>query len=340
MATPISEKNTKSEIIAAYNEALAKIKELKTPDRKVEKKKEEETKIVETAVGLNTDKIITGMSNIKLEVINSLDDLGEKLIAEFRKLTEVQKAIEIENNNLQELYEIKSETDSLAALLASQKERKENYEKEMSEKREAFESEMNAKRQQWKQEQENHESLKNERDIQLKKDRKREEDEYNYNLQLSRKKDTDAYQEEKSKLEKELTEKKIKFDKELAERETEVASKEKEFNELKLKTENFPKELQKAISDTEKAITEKFEFKYTHEMALIQKETEGERNLNKQTIQSLEKKIKELEEQIKQLTAKSNEASQQVQTIAIKAIEGASAVRAFNVSYDKIQEVK
>jgi len=340
MAAPISEKNTKSEIIAAYNEALSKIKELKTPDRKIEKKKEEEIKTVETAAGFDTDKIITGISSIKLDVINSLDDLGKKLIAEYRKLTDIQNAIEIENNNLLELYQIKSETDSLAALLASQKDKKENYEKEMGEKREAFESEMNLKRQQWKLEQENHEYQKNERDQQVKKDRKREEEEYNYNLQLARKKDADNYAETKSALEKELSDRKIKFDKELSERDSLISSREKEYNELKLKTENFPAELQRAITNTEKSITEKFEFKYKHEMALLQKETEGERNLNKQTIESLEKKIKELEEQIKQLTAKSNEASQQVQTIAIKAIEGASAARAFNVSYDKNQDAK
>lgn len=340
MATPISEKNTKSEIIAAYNDALAKIKELKTPDRKIEKKKEDEAKIVETAAELSVDKIITGIGGIKLEVINALDDLGEKLIIEFKKLIDVQKGIEVENNNLREIYEIKAETDSLAALLASQKEKKENYDKDMSDKRDSFESEINSKRLLWKQEQEIHDLQKNERDTQLKKDRKREEEEYSYNLQLIRKKDADGYAGEKAKLDKELAEKKINFDKELAKREAEITSKEKEFNELKLKSENFPKELQKAIADTEKAVTEKFEFRYKHEMALIQKGTEGERNLNKQTIQSLEKKIGELEEQIKQLTTKSNEASQQVQTIAIKAIEGASAVRAFNSSHDKSQEAK
>jgi len=57
------------------------------------------------------------------------------------------------------------------------------------------------------------------------------------------------------------------------------------------------------------------------------KEVEGERKLNQQIIAALEKKIKEQEELIHQLTEKANEAGRQVQDIAIKAIEGASMQR-------------
>lgn len=340
MAAPITEKSTKNDILAAYNEALAKIKELKTQDRKVEKKKEEETKLVESSSDQSVDKIINGISSVKLEVLNALDDLGEKLVSEFRKFTDIRKAIEIERTNLEELYEIKSNADSLSALLYAQKEKKDNFDKEISDKREAFETEMNIKRQQWKLEQENHEAQKNERDILLKKERKREEEEYNYNLQLTRKKEMDSYLEEKERLEKELLDKKTNFEKELAEREAATAMKEKEFSELQAKAAKFPQDLEKAIADTERMVTERLEFKYTHQIELTQKEIEGERNLNKQTIASLEKKIKEQEEQIKQLSAKSNEASLQVQTIAIKAIEGASTARIYNPPYEKNQEGK
>lgn len=45
-------------------------------------------------------------------------------------------------------------------------------------------------------------------------------------------------------------------------------------------SELFPKELEKAVKDTEKTETERIEFKLKHEMQLIQKETEGEQKLH------------------------------------------------------------
>jgi hypothetical protein len=174
--------------------------------------------------------------------------------------------------------------------------------------------------------------------VQLKKERQREDEEYNYNLKLNRKKDSDKYSEEKSLLEKELIDKRAIFEKELNDRESVIEAKEKELAALTLRVEQFPKELETALKENEKFIVERIEFKYKHQMEITQKEIEGERNLNKQLVQSLENKIKEQAEHIKQLTQKVNESGQQVQTIAIKAIEGASTQRIFSSNYEKVSE--
>jgi len=52
-----------------------------------------------------------------------------------------------------------------------------------------------------KQQEETAEKLKEEADA-VKKNRQREEEDYQYNLKLTRKKETDLYEEKKSKLEK------------------------------------------------------------------------------------------------------------------------------------------
>ena len=53
----------------------------------------------------------------------------------------------------------------------------------------------------------------------------------------------------------------------------------------------------------------------------------GVRGLATQAVEALQSKIREQEELIRQLTQKADESVQQVQTIAVKAIEGASAQR-------------
>ncbi|MGA1825855.1 MAG: hypothetical protein ACMUIP_14465, partial [bacterium] len=258
---------------------------------------------------------------------------------------------------LEELYEIKVNTDSLAALLLAQKEKKMAFENEMEQKKitfdtemekktRDFETEMNDKKAQWKKEQEAFELARKEREIQIKKERQREEEEYIYNLNLTRKKDTDVYEAKKASLEKELKDKKESVekelnekrslaDKDLSDREAAILSKEKEFEELHSRVEGFPKQLEKGIKDAEKAIMEKLELKYSHESALMKKEIEGERKLFQQTIEALEAKIKTQNALIEQLTQKTNLAGQQVQDIAIKAIEGAAAQRIFTTSYER-----
>lgn len=68
MADTVSEKNTKSQILEAYNEAMKLLKESKQEDRKTEKKKEEEIGIVKRASGNSVDKIINAISGVKIQV--------------------------------------------------------------------------------------------------------------------------------------------------------------------------------------------------------------------------------------------------------------------------------
>lgn len=117
------------------------------------------------------------------------------------------------------------------------------------------------------------------------------------------------------------------MEKELTEREAAVSSREKELDDLRSRVEGFPKELEKAAKETEKSVTERVEFKYKFQTELAAKEAEGEKRLNMQIIADLERKIKEQEEQIRQLSQKAGDSIQQVQTIALKAIEGAAAQR-------------
>ena len=231
--TEVSGKSTKNEILRAYNELLTKIKEKKPLDRQEEGKKEKEIKLVKEASQNSTEKIVKGLAEIKLEIGGALDTLEERLVKEFKKLTELQQAIEIEQKDLENIHEIKVCADGLAALLQAQREKRLQFDGEMEEKKNAFETEMTQKRLQWKKEQDDFELSRKEKDLRLKKEREREEEEYTYALQLKRKKDNDVYEAKKSTLEKELNEKRATVERELSDREAFLSSKEKELEDLK-----------------------------------------------------------------------------------------------------------
>jgi len=327
MTKTISEKNTKTEIIEAYNEVLAKLKEQKAVNQQTVKKETEVKESLKEASANSIDDIVRNLAGLKVQIVKTIDDLEEKMIAEYRKFSGLQQAATEEARILDELYGVQAEADSLAALVQAQKEKKAAFEAQMEQTKTSFDEDMSEKRQYWKKEQEEFDLAKKERDAQLKKDRLREEEEYSYNLQLARKKDADEYEATKTALEKELSTKKSAFEKDWSEREVVLSSREEELSELRDKIAVFPKELEKAIKDTEKTVTERIEFKFKHEMQLIQKETEGEQKLHEQAVEALQSKIREQEELIRQLTQKADESVQQVQTIAVKAIEGASAQR-------------
>ncbi|MGA1844001.1 MAG: hypothetical protein ACMUIS_05510 [bacterium] len=334
----ISGKSTKSEILQAYHEVLERLQRDQVPDRQAERKQAEEKRLVREASQHSVERIVKGLAQIKLEIGGALDNLEERLIAEFKKLSDLQQAIEIGRRTLEEIHDITVNADSLAALLQAQKEKNAQFAKEMEEKRNAFDAELGQKRLEWRREQEAHEQSVKERDARLKKEREREEEEYAYSLQLKRKKEHDAYEAKKAALDKELAEKRATVDRELSDREAALSAREKEYEELKATVTQFPERMQKAIQDTEKSVTEKLDSRYRHEAALAAKEIEGERRLHAQIVSGLEAKIKEQETYIRQLTQKSDDAGKQVQNIAIKAIEGASAQRLLSKHFEVAKE--
>ena len=94
--------------------------------------------------------------------------------------------------------------------------------------------------------------------------------------------------------------------------------------------ELFPEKLEAAVKQAEAGVKEELEREFNYKTELTSQEYAGEKKLNLQTISSLKEKIKEQEEIIYQLTQKANTAGDQVQAIAIKAIEGASVSRCYS----------
>jgi hypothetical protein len=343
METEISTKNTKNEILAAYEELLAKVQNQKSDQPKLIQEETRKKEVIAKASENSVEGIVNGIASLKLGLAKELDKLSEQLIAEYKKLADIQSAIQLEKKNLEDLYEVTANADSLAAMLLAQKEKKVVFETEMAQRKadleeklktdkalfdekmavekENFESAMKAKKELWQTDQQKWTEQQKELKETTEKQRKREEEEYLYNLKLTRKKETDTYEEKKARLEKELADKKAAFEKEISEREAKLVAAEAELNELRKKAETFPKDLEKAVAAAEKAVTEKLTTKYDFEKQLTARQTEGEIKLKEQTINTLQAKIKDLETFNKELSGKANVAEANVKDIAIKAIE-------------------
>jgi hypothetical protein len=327
MEKKISPTSTKTEILKAYNELLDKIQESRQDNPKAEQEKKIKEATVAAAVDLNDEKIIGQISALKLAVNSTLDKIEDDLASEYQKLLNIRKAITIEDERLKDFYQINAGADSLTAILAAQKAKKEDFEAEMAARKAALEEEIKAMTLANEKEIKQWEEARKESEELLKKKRSREEEEYQYNLKLARKKDNDQYEQKKASLEKEITEKKIAFENEYAIREKAIAEAEKELTELRLKAEKIPSDLEKAVQTSVKETTAQLEKEHKFEKQLLLKDHDSEIKLKAQQIESLMLRIKDLENQLKQAYAKAENAESNTKEITLKAIQSSGQIK-------------
>ena len=327
MEKKVSPTSTKSEILNAYNDLVKKIQESKQENPKAEQEKKVKETTVENAAKLNDEEIIGAISALKLSLNSKLDKIEDDLTTERQKLAKIREAIAFEDQRLKDLYQINAGADSLAAILAAQKEKKEEFEREMADRKSELEEEIKQVKLTHDKETKLWEEKRKEAEEVLKKQRTREEEEYKYNLQLARKKDKDEYEQKKAALEKELIQKMESFESGIKVREQTVVAAEKELAELRARAENFPSELEKAVQNAVKETTAQLEKEFKYERQLLLKDHEGEIKLKSQQIESLMAKIKDLEVQLKQAYGKAESAENNSKEITLKAIQSSGQIK-------------
>ena len=322
----VSNSSTKAQILEAYESVLKKLEEKSTDNPKEVQQRKEAVKTVEAARKNTEDSILSEITLLKGRFVESLDKIQENLVGEYKKLSDIQAAIAIEQKSLQDLYGLTANADSLAAIFLAQKENKELFEQGMKATREKFEFEMAETKLKWeKEKKELTEQLKEEQAT-SQKNRKREEDEYRYTTQQLRKKEADDYELKKMHLEAELKNKQLHFEKEFAEREKSIVEKEKEVIELRKIVDNLPKELEKAVQSAKSELETRLKTEFNYEKTLLAKENQGLIQLKDLQITTLENKVKEIESQMKLLGQKAETSEKSVKDIAIKAIESSSRI--------------
>ena len=194
----------------------------------------------------------------------------------------------------------------------------------MTQEREELEGEMNTRRGAWELEKKAHEAELKERDATEKKARDREREDFTYAFKRDQQAIKDKLNDEKTALEKEIKIKRETADKELADREKAISERERELAELRGKAAAFPKELENAVNQAVKEVSDRIRLEAKNRDDLARKEFEGERNVLVAKNESLEKFAKDLNAANLKLAQQLEAAYQKVQDIAEKTVEGTS----------------
>ncbi len=345
-----TDKNTKAEILQAYEELLKEQAALKTqleqkPTEKPSASKEQpkpepktEPKIAmtqTTTIQQKMNNTIQSLANIQLGFGSAANELSEQLTTKAAKLAEIQQVVSEEVAQLSELHNLEVSEDILDILIQTYEDNEKAYQEEYSQRYEVLSQELLELNNNWQKEQEEHQRNIKERNENLNRTRQRDAAEYKYDLELQRKLTNDEYAQEQKLLNNQLEEEKQTTEKQWNEREKIIADREKEFAELKAKVEAFPKDKETAI----KKATEEGKGIATYQAKvksdLYGKEVEGQKRFYEQRLQSLEQTITNQQTRLENLSRQLESALRQVQDLAVKAIEGSSNVN----SYQAMKEI-
>ncbi|MBD2302678.1 MULTISPECIES: hypothetical protein [Nostocales] len=325
--TSVAVKDSKQQLIQAFQQILAEQKKLEskiaTKQEEAEKAKNQE--ILTAASTYTVDSIVKGLADLQLEFGSIVTSLSEKLAKENSKLDELNRAIEIATQNLQELQRIRIVADTLDILTQEHQEKLKTLEQDTASKQESIEKEIALKRKEWQKEQSEYEEAITAYNDTTNKERQREQEEYQYKLETTRKLNTDAYEAKKRTSERDIQEKTQEKEKDWTEREKVLSSNQALFKEYQQKVAAFPTELEEAVKKAREEAIKETSQKAKIEADLFEKEWESTKQSYELKIQSLEQTITKQTEQIESISTQLQATLKQAQDLAMRAFGNSAA---------------
>jgi hypothetical protein len=274
-----------------------------------------EKEVLESVADLSLDAVSSNITTTQVEVQQTLAGVTAKLVEQLQVLRNIEEAIRLKVEEMNQLRGIEVASTTLDEL----------------------EAEIAAKRQAWEIEEASHKRQAAEVLAQLRKERVREEEEYQYKLSQDHQKQQDALAALMAKEEKEHREKLEKLQKEWAEHEAELKKREQELTELRAFKEAAPEMIRKAENAAGIVAGNSVKKEYEQKMALAAKDMELEKRLSEQKIVALEQTIAKQQAQIDDLKRQVEQAQRDVKEISSKALDSASG-RATTEALQRLME--
>lgn len=327
----ISAANTKKEMLEAYQRLKTQIAAQADAELKPEKAKKEkaEKEIMEVADSVSPENVIQRINALKVEIGKALTDISAKLEGETERYSKVKQAIATKHAELEEIFEIERSAHSLAALLESQKQKRQEFEQEMELQKKILEEEIQVAKAEWQSEIRQHEESMKQKKQKDETAWQREKEEHTYLFNREKEQKTQELKDAIASLEKELDAKREDVEKEIAEKENEllnrdvaVTERERAVSELQKRVDGFPAEMDAAVSKAIKEAVDRMKAEAKSREELLIKGFEGEKNVLTTKIESLEKIVATQSKQIENLTRQLDNAYGKVQDIAVQAVSG------------------
>ena len=316
-------RDSKDSICTAFNQLLNQYQksESKIATKEEEAEKAKNQQLLSKTLDYTVDNIINGMASLQLSFGSVVNKLADNLTVESNKLDELQKAIAVEKEHLEQLNQVRLVADALYILNQEHQEKIISLKTRTAAQKEAIEKEIALNRKQWRKEQAEFETRVQEAQELLVKQREEEQADYQYELERQRTIESDEYEENKRLQERELAEKEAINNKEWSEREKYLADNKKEFLKNKEQIDGFEVKLKEEYNKAKGNAIKEADSKHKVEADLQEKEWSANQKGYELKIESLTTVIEKQSQQIAEITAQLQEVNTQAQNLAMQAFQ-------------------
>jgi hypothetical protein len=284
-----------------------------TADEHEKRRRDELRQSVEA---ITVEVVTQRIAGLSVDVTRALGQVSEQLLGQVHELEGLREAVALEKEELERLHQVDVATTAVNALVA-----------DYAAKREQLQSEQEETRAGWMQEEKVREQQRKEQEEAFKKARDREIEEYEYKKALERKKAQDKFDEQMQKLEKQNRERQETLDKGWQQREAVLTEREAELNELRAQVDGFPARLKQEVESSVAASVENLKREQETRVQLLTKDFESNGRVSALHVKALEEQLARQTAQIADLQQQLQLAKQQVQEIAIKALDSAAGAK-------------
>ena len=318
---PVRARRAKAEVQQEFDEIQEQVEAAReSADAKAEEAARRRDAEVRQAVETVTvEAVVQRISGLGLDIGRALSDVSGKLTEETQLLASAREAVALERKELERLHKIDVAATALDQMV-----------QDYAHEKQRLEAEVAAQRVTWEEESARGERERKELEENLKKQRQREIEDYEYKKVLERKKAQDKYDEDVRLTEKKNAEKQEALEKSWKQREAALKEQEEELARLRKESEGFPARLQKEAAAAAEQARRETEARLEQQAMGLRKDAESEARLAELRVKTLEEAGARRQTQIAALEKQLADAKQQVQDIAVKAIEGASGARALS----------
>ena len=313
--------NNSSAIALAFSSLLEEYQQSKSKiaTKEEEARKKQNQELLAKTSGYTVDRIVNDLASVQLSFGDVVNNLANKLTIESNKQEELELAIAVEQEHLQQLDRIRLVADALYILHQQQQEKKVALASYTAKEKEVIEREIAQTRQEWAKEQAEFAIATSEAAKLLAKKRELEIADYQYELERQRTIEQDEYEEEKRLQTRELLELEQVKNKDWSDREKRLADRQAEFDRDREKVAGFEAKLLEESDRARVKAIKDADNKYRIEAELREKEWSATKRGNELKIESLTTIIEHQTAQIAEITAQLQAANAQAQNLALQA---------------------
>jgi hypothetical protein len=258
--------------------------------------------ILEVTKDMDMNKVIAEVGGLQVNVQNSLAALSAALTAKIQTAKQLDEAITLKEARLHELHGIEADAVTLDDMKAQKEAEEQDWQSKRAERARLWAEEEVERTKKWKRETEDH-------DYTFKTHSKKVSDEFESEVATHRRNE----QVRQEMLQKSWT------DREMA-----IKGQEQELNDLRKGAETFDARLKSGVGAAEAILANKLKGDFEHQLKLVQKDCESEKNANGIKNAAYEMTIKGLENQITDLKGQLTDARKDAKEVATQALQSAS----------------